>query len=79
MRNNLLIFGAVTMLVIGALYFTWSTAYRVGTQDAVERFVNADKEGAEDVRKIAKEILSDAGVADPDELLRSTGGLRDAD
>ena len=52
--------------------------HAAGVRETTAAFVKADKEGAGDVREIARKTLAGIGDnPDPDELLRRTGGLRD--
>ena len=68
-------------LVVAALAGVWfwgQSRYKDGVQDTVTRYIEADKETANDIRETSENILRDlGGINDPDELLRRTGGLRD--
>ena len=62
--------------VLGRLYL--DHVYEAGVRDATQAFIEVDREGAENVRDTAEDVLRDLGsIDDPDELLRETGGLRD--
>lgn len=79
------IFPAELLLVLGAaavglvLLWGWGAyRYEKGIEDATRAFLEADLEGARSARETAREVLSRIGDdPDVDELLRSTGGLRD--
>lgn len=64
--------------VAAAVWLYGASQYHSGVRDTTSEFIEADREGAENVRTTAGRVLRDLGsVDDPDELLRSTGGLRD--
>jgi cytoskeletal protein RodZ len=68
------------IVVVGAVGVWWygQTQYRTGVEETVTKFVTQDRETASNVREIAEQVLIDSGsTTDVDELLSSTGGLRD--
>ena len=68
--------GAVA--VVGLLFLYGEYKEREGARSVTIEFLKRDLEGAENVRGAAREILDSIGDdVDVDELLRSTGGLRD--
>ena len=78
--NRLTLIGGAVAIVIAFTGFKMllDAQYRAGVQDTVTKFTEADAQEAQNVRELAQEALRDlAGVTDPDELLRRTGGLRD--
>jgi hypothetical protein len=74
------IFQAVTlvaMLAVG-IYAFGQFKYKQGVRTTTVEFLEQDLQGATNVREKAREVLDSIGDdVDVDELLRSTGGLRD--
>ena len=61
-----------------AIHFYGQIKYREGARETVQEFVEGDLRNAAQVREKAREVLDSlGGNVDVDELLRSTGGLRD--
>ena len=78
--NKLYIGLAVIAVQVAAIWLAYSEGKQAGAVETVLAYQKADAEGATDVRKTAKELLSDlGGVSDPIGLLCSTAGLRDAE
>lgn len=70
--------GAAIAALVGSVWFYGSVRYSAGVRDTTAKFLQADQEGADDVRQTAREILDAIrSDGDLDELLTSTGGLRD--
>ena len=70
--------GAITFAAGAALWYVHNTGYTAGVEATTATFLQADIEGANNVRETAQEILDSIDSdADPDELLARTGGLRD--
>lgn len=70
--------GVAIVALLGAVaWWQLERAYNRGVVDTIRTFVEADREGAKDVRKTAEEVLRTIDPNDPIGLLESTGGLRD--
>lgn len=68
--------GAIAIL--GMVYVYGESKFREGVRETTVDFLERDLEGAANVRDKAREVLDSIGDdVDLDELLRSTGGLRD--
>lgn len=63
--------------LIGAVAWYGHTQYQKGIDHAEIKFKENDREGAEDARNTAEEILRDSNNVDTDSLLNDTDGFRD--
>lgn len=77
--QNKIFQGAVLILVLVLAGYGYGVMqYNSGVRETTVQFLEQDLEGAVDVREKAREVLDSIGDdVDVDELLRSTGGLRD--
>ncbi len=72
------IYATLVAGVIASVWFYGRSQYKAGASDTVQAYVQADKEGSDDIHEVSEQILRDVvGIDDPDELLLRTGGLRD--
>lgn len=66
------------LLLLAGIWFYGSVQYKKGVLETVAQYQKADREGAQNARDIAEEVIrSLTGDFDPDELLVNTDGLRD--
>lgn len=66
------------LICVVAIYFYGQMKYREGATETVQEFIQGDLRNAAQIREKANEVLESlGGDVDVDELLRSTGGLRD--
>ncbi len=71
-------YAALALALVAALWGYGRYMHKQGVTDTTREFIEADRKGAEDAEETARRVLRDIGnVDDPDELLRSTGGLRE--
>lgn len=63
--------------LIGGVLWYGHSQYQKGFNQAVSEYEQRDREGAEDARNTAEEILRDSSNVDTDRLLNDTDGFRD--